>query len=537
MSTSFKNLSDPKFAKLFKQAQIDSTQSHGAKAIRSAAEFLKQFPKDPYANYFMALARLRSEEMQRAREHAAVAHAADPNNADFTFLLGRIYLDLRLFEYAAPLLYGARKQHPNNYKLQWAIANFLFEIGKGPEANQHYAKAMELVGNDQDRYSIAFDYATNLNTQALTDEADDLFKLFGQKPSNSGKALEIRSRLRKFLPESDMAKQVEASIADPQTEIKTKLELMLALGKIHENAKDYDVAFELWNKSRAMNAASESRFASVAYGEQLQSLYSKNLFAAASDCGHPSTAAVFVVGMPRSGTTLAEQIIGAHQQCYGAGELGRLHMVEAEFTRRFSGAENFANAVQFCKNGELRRIADATLSLMTKLAGPTASYTIDKTPNHYASIGFSSLCLPNTKYIHCQRHPADSFISSFQNNLNETHSYAYDQSHYVQAYLIKEKLMAHWQTLFPDKIFDLKYEHLVHNPEETVRKMLNFLGLPWDENCMKFFENKTMVKTFSMNQVREPFYTSSVYRWKNYEKHLAPLFAGLKAANYEYPAV
>ena len=537
MNTPFQKLLDPRYAQLRNQAEISSTQTNSAKALKSAGEFLQVFPKDAHANYFMALARLQREESQKASEHAAAAHLADPNNADFTFLLARIYLDMRLFEYAAPLLFKARQQHPNNYKLQWALANFLYEIGKGAEANQHYANAMTLVGNQDDRFLIAYDYASSLTTQDLKDEAEEQYKIFGQKPAHAAKALESRSSLRKYLPGSEMALEVEKSIGDPKTDDKLKSALLLSLGKIHENAKDYDSAYKLWAKSRALKPKAPSRFESADYYDSLLSLYSDALFKSALKYGHPSSKPLFVVGMPRSGTTLAEQILAAHPQAFGTGELGRTHQLESEFTRRFSEPSNFAKAVEFCEKGELQRISEATLSLLTKLAGPTANYISDKTPNHYASIGFSTLSFPNAKYIHCQRHPADTFISSFQNNMTEIHSYTYSQEAFVKAYLQKERLMAHWRSLFPDKIFELQYEKLVQNPEETVHSLLTFLNLPWDENCMRFFENKTMVKTFSLNQVRNPIYTSSVYRWKNYEKHLGPLFAALKAANFEYPEV
>jgi Sulfotransferase family len=147
------------------------------------------------------------------------------------------------------------------------------------------------------------------------------------------------------------------------------------------------------------------------------------------------------------------------------------------------------------------------------------------------------LLFPNAKFIHTQRHPADSFISAFQNNMNEHHAFTYDQLTYVETYLAKETLMTHWRDCFPERIFDLQYERLVAQPEETVRQVLEFLNLPWDESCMQFFNKGKMVKTFSRDQVRSPIYNSSVYRWKNYEKHLGPLFAALKAANYEYPEI
>jgi hypothetical protein len=154
-------------------------------------------------------------------------------------------------------------------------------------------------------------------------------------------------------------------------------------------------------------------------------------------------------------------------------------------------------------------------------------------PHNFRDIGFIHLCFPNAKIIHCRRNPLDNFISAFQNLMNANHSYAYDQTDYGEYYLEYRRLMNHWKSIFPESIYESDYEALTQNPEMEVRKILDFLGLPWEDACLKFNERKSTVKTFSLMQVRNPINKGSIARWRNYEKQLSPVIAILKRAGMQ----
>jgi Sulfotransferase family len=181
-------------------------------------------------------------------------------------------------------------------------------------------------------------------------------------------------------------------------------------------------------------------------------------------------------------------------------------------------------------------VADAAqeyLTLLATMVKQPALRIVDKTLTSYFTAGFIHMGLPHARFVNCIRHPADNFISAYQNDLD--HAECFDQGHYVSFYLGKQKLITHWKTCFPDKIFDLYYEELVKNPETVVRRLLAFLGLDWDPTCLTFFERSSTVRTFSRHQVRSSISTGSVARWRNYEKHLGPLFTALAKANFTYP--
>ena len=169
------------------------------------------------------------------------------------------------------------------------------------------------------------------------------------------------------------------------------------------------------------------------------------------------------------------------------------------------------------------------LNVLNALA-PTARYAVDKMPHNFREIGFIHLCFPNAKIIHCRRNPLDTFVSTFQNSMNSSHSYAYDQSDYGEYYLEYLRLMNHWKSVFPESIYESDYEALTGNPETEVRKILDFLGLPWEEACLRFNERQSTVKTFSLMQVRNPINKGSIARWRKYEKHLSPIITVFKRA-------
>ncbi len=535
MSHILKKTLEPNYSKLSKVASRDLISATLKKSLASAQAFQFAYPNDPLANFLLARAFINNENLNLALPHAQASHRGQPNNFEYIVVLGRLYVDLKLFEYAGPLFYRAMHEKPDSIAVQWAIGDFLYAINRGSDAKKHYEIALTLNETAEMKASLSFDYAVCLGSMNLFDQAENALVKFGEFPGNALKSLERRSRLRKYQPDSEMAFQVREALVDKTIDEKLRSELLLSLGAMYENAQSYDDAFSLWSQSRSLKIKKRDKSVERQIASSFASFYTKQLFSETKAFANESKRPIYIIGMPRSGTTLAEQVLAAHPLCAGIGELGREHRFESTFRVMHNQENHVAKIVTAAKAGELKKRGDEILSLLERIAGPTARHVIDKFPSHYFTLGFSALCFSNAKFIHTQRHPADSFISSFQNNLPESHEYSYDQEHYVEAYLAKEDIMAHWRECFPDRIFDLQYEKLVSKPEETVREVLKFLDLPWDENCMKFFEKQSMVKTFSTHQVRNPIYTTSVYRWKNYEKHLGPLFAALKAANFEYP--
>ncbi len=327
----------------------------------------------------------------------------------------------------------------------------------------------------------------------------------------------------------ELLKQSQSTLTDED-----RVALYLAYGNAAERSSEFDLAFQSWEKAHAIDLPPyDSGQIEAAYKTNME-FYTESLFQRTRSSANPSHAPVFVMGMPRSGTTLVEQILGAHAQCEGVGETGRMVFMNTAFLNKYyrpGGAEALSENVA---KGELVTRGDDFLSAARLLAGHDAHRFIDKTPTQFVAAGYIHLCLPHAKFINMERHPADIFISTYQNQFSRSSAFPWTQERFVHFYLEREKLLKHWRSLFGQQILDVRYEDVASDPEPQIRRMLEFLELEWDPACMRFQEHGKTIHTFSRQQVRGAINTKSVHRWRNYEKHLESTFFRPEKAGYKY---
>jgi hypothetical protein len=230
-----------------------------------------------------------------------------------------------------------------------------------------------------------------------------------------------------------------------------------------------------------------------------------------------SALAVFIIGMPRSGTTLAEQILASHPAVFGAGELRFWTTAAATYDPAALNGE--------LSDGTLCKLADDYLELLEKLSAQ-ALRVVDKMPANFLALGLIHAALPNARFIHIRRNPIDTCLSIYFQNLNSAHTYANDLedlAHYYTEYL---RIMKHWRLALPQEaILDVPYEGLVGDPEGWSRTMLEFVGVPWDPRCMEFDQTSRAVITASRWHVRQRINNFSIERWRNYGKFIGPLLS------------
>jgi tetratricopeptide (TPR) repeat protein len=236
---------------------------------------------------------------------------------------------------------------------------------------------------------------------------------------------------------------------------------------------------------------------------------------------------IFIVGMPRSGTSLVEQILAAHPDVCGGGELSFVTDLRSIIIQESGADGSWPNCVEKLRSQDLNQLATRYLDQINALSD-TAPRITDKMPHNYFELGLIQMLFPNAQIIHCNRNPMDTCLSIYFQNFLDEHDYSRNLynigSHYHQ-YL---KLMQHWRSHLSIPFLDVQYEELVSDPEHVVKQMLNHCNLEWHADCLKFHKSKRQVHTASFDQVRQPIYTRSVERWKHYEKHLDELKAGLK---------
>jgi hypothetical protein len=229
--------------------------------------------------------------------------------------------------------------------------------------------------------------------------------------------------------------------------------------------------------------------------------------------------------MMRSGTSLVEQILASHPQVHGHGELEFLREIVRTLPERLSTSEPYPECVASLDAMTARSLAEDHLARLERDAGE-AIRSIDKMPHNFARLGLLTLLFPRAKLIHCMRDPLDVCVSAyFQYHIIAP--FAHDLESLGRFYRDYERLMEHWRETLPSPILDVPYEALISDPEDWTRKLLEFLGLPWDQRCLSFYETQRAVFTPSSWQVRQPIYHSSVGRWRHYKQHLGALFNGL----------
>ena len=231
--------------------------------------------------------------------------------------------------------------------------------------------------------------------------------------------------------------------------------------------------------------------------------------------------------MPRSGTSLIEQILASHPQVYGAGELTDIGDAILSINKLSGQSVQYPTNLNKLSSELLDDIANRYLEHLKELNSEAIRVT-DKHPINFLHLGLIALAFPDAKIIHCTRDPRDTCMSIYFQNFSESNSYANSLESIGFYYSLYEKFMHHIKGLNCISILDIAYEDLVSNQEETSRKLIDFIGLDWDEQCLAFHQNDRFVATPSYDQVREKIYNSSIGRWKNYEKHLAPLFKALE---------
>ena len=240
---------------------------------------------------------------------------------------------------------------------------------------------------------------------------------------------------------------------------------------------------------------------------------------------------VFIVGMPRSGSSLAEQILASHPMVHGCGELDFMSHVWAGTVRMLSACpDQYPGCLDRLTADQADGMAQIYLQPLIAM-NPAAKRLTDKLPLNFLHLGLIAILLPGARIIDCRRDPRDVCLSCYLAMFEEGHNFKFDLNHIAHFHAHYRRLMEHWKQSLDLPILEVSYEQLVMDPEPQTRRMLEFLGLPWDEKCLRFNESKRPVVTSSVQQVRKPIYQSSIGRWRNYERHLTDLGAG-PASNF-----
>ena len=403
-----------------------------------------------------------------------------------------------------------------------ALGRAYTEFGKADIAVPLYEKALRINGGHS---LVRMGLANALVSLGRMDDATGYMNEAISHRQDVAAAYNGLVSIRKFTEEPAEFKSILAELKNPALDAKSIQQLHYAAGKVLNDLRRYDEAMDHFGQAKR----SARRFDMEGYRRSVDfmiELFSPQMLAARAGYGSSSEVPVFVLGMPRSGTTLTEQICASHPDAYGAGELTKLRRITNRLAPKTRTAEELRRSILDMTVDQSKSLAEEYL-IHIRQKSPEASRIVDKLPHNFELIGLIRLLFPKARIIHCRRDAIDNCLSCFVLSFSEDHSYNADLRKLGLYYREYDRLMRHWDRVFPGRIFESRYETLVADQETQSHHLIDHLGLPWDDACLRFFDKDRAVNTPSRWQVRQPIYKSSVKRWKNYEGKLQPLIDAL----------
>ena len=508
------------------------------RVIEGSSKILKQIPRNDYLLNLTGMAYQGLSQHKNSIKYFKEALKYAPNNIAAMNNYANSLKAVGNLEASEELYKNILKINPGYINAYNNYANLKTLINDYDGAIDLYKKALEILKENTNvpkasslgiLFSLAVAYQSNNN---IEDTRQTIKQIFSIEASHVG-AHKLISSITKYSIEDKNSlnhlktmEQLDSQINDNNYE--RKLDISYALGKSYEDLRDYkksfyylNIANELKLKEKGSNIDAEKK----AIQNIIKTFDGIDLDKTNQDINQKKI--IFICGMPRSGTTLAEQIISSHSEVYGAGELIYLQQV---LKKNF--VENFKyNKQHIIENQSLpKNVISSEYHEYFKLYNIKENIITDKAPQNFRLIGFIKLFFPNCKIIHCHRNPKDNCLSLFKNSfashiMNWTNK-AEDIAEYYNLY---SEIMKFWKVKIPNFIYDLDYDKLVQDKESEIRKILNFCELEWDEKCLSPDKNsKTPIKTVSIAQARQPIYKSSLNSSDNYEKYLSKMFGILK---------
>jgi len=340
--------------------------------------------------------------------------------------------------------------------------------------------------------------------------------------------------LRRFQRGDDLRARVAAMLGDGPWSDRDRCFLHFAAAKIDDDLGNHDEAFAHY---AAGNAARGARFDREAYRAQVDAIvevFDTATVARLAPAGDPDERYVFVVGMPRSGTTLVEEILAAHPHVHGAGELPDVGAIAGTLPSHAAGERPFPHCVRALPADVLAAFGRAYAKRVGDLA-PGARRHVDKQPLNHRHLGLIACMLPRARVLHCVRGVLDTCLSCYFQNFRGGIEWSFDLEDIAFFYAQYRRLMAHWEQVLPEPPLRVEYERLTQAPEAVARSMIGHVGLEWDARCLAFHRAGRTVHTASRWQVRQPIYTRSVARWHRYAPHLGPLIEALRENGIAVP--
>jgi len=484
------------------------------KAESLCVELIKKYPNKAMLYNFLGIVLYA----QKKHTDAIIAYK---KGIDIDPKIGILYSNLANIYKNKKDLIEAERLYKKAIELDKKISEPHNNLANVYKSRNEYDKAIEsyksAIKIDNNFYWAHYNLGTAYLHMGYYEEARESLMSAIKINASYSPAHRTLSRIKKYKKNDPHLFQMQKIYRVKKNHDQDKKELAFALGKAYEDIGDYESSFDYYKTGNQLHRKNlnfsiideENEF------NEIKKIYNKNFFIKNKDKGFNDTTPIFIIGMPRSGTTLVEQIISSHPKVFGADELNYI-------SEMFYENEN----VEKLSNEKIENLGKQYIEKIKKISS-NSSFVTDKMPMNFKWLGFIKLILPNSIVINCTRNSKDNCFSIYKNFFPYSVNFAFDMNEIVKYYNMYLDLLNHWNNVLPNFIINIKYEKLINDPEFEIKNLIKLCNLTWEDKCMEFYKNKRPIKTASNTQARSKIYKSSIDSWENYYHNLKGFFKEL----------
>ncbi|MHB1422114.1 MAG: tetratricopeptide repeat-containing sulfotransferase family protein [Gemmataceae bacterium] len=502
---------------------------HEAKACYTEA--LRRAPNLAMAQHNLGEMLLEEGKLSDAQNWLVQTVQLEPNAPRFHNTLASLRRCQNDLPTAETHLLTALQLDPNYLDARLALSQLRADQGRLPEAQEELQRILQ---NDAAQPRVHFQLGVVLLEMNSKDEALACFRtVLRLHPGLPAALAQLATYFRSEMTDEECL-ALDRQLARPQLGDRDRVQLLFALANVCDARGHYQRAAEILTQANALEArlrkqdgSDYNAAAHIRFVDQLLDVFTPDFFERVRGFGLDSERPIFIVGLPRSGTTLLEQVLASHARVFGGGEL---RLTREDFEMLGGGSDGVCEqrAFDILKRIDAAKVRTVAETHLRKLQGINASAerVTDKMPDNYQYLGFLNLLFPKARLLHCRRDPRDVAVSCWITQFQQI-PWTNDQEQIVSRFTQYRRIMAHWKRVLPAPILDVDYEDMVEDLEGTARRVLDFCGLDWQPACLNFHHTERPIRTASLAQVRQPIYKRSVARWKHYQTALQSLFARL----------
>jgi tetratricopeptide (TPR) repeat protein len=503
-----------------------AAEHHRAGRLEAAEQLcrrvLQREPEHVDALRLLGLIAAAAGDLDEAETLLRQALASAPDHVPAMFELGRVLKELERYEDAIELFRALVALQPDNPRAHYRLAGVLGPAALTEAAAAAYRRCLELAPEHAGAW---LGLGHMLKTLGRQEEGIAAYRRCREIEPAFGEAYYSLANLKTYRFDDTEIAEMERRVAGEGLAESSRVNFLFALGKAHEDRQDFATAWRCYEEGNRCQRrlVSYDPVQTETINDELIEYFSAAFFRDRPSGGEPDAAPIFVLGIPRSGSTLVEQIIASHSQVEGTSELPYIGRLTHSLNRNRADGMRYPQLLSELQPHHFRRLGREYLALAGRHRIEGRPHFIDKMPNNFPSVGFIHCILPNARIIDARRHPLDACVGNLRQLYARGQTFSYDQTEIGEYYLQYQRMMDHWDRVLPGKVLHVQYEETVADLEGQVARILDFLGLHWEAACLNFHATDRAVRTASSEQVRQPIYTSGIGYWRHYEPWLEEL--------------